>query len=119
MSVEEIITYHPNKNICKKYKLINGKLHGKLERWYENGQKDFEWNYVDGKRHGVFKCWFQNGQQSVECTYVDGVLHGKYESWYTDGRKYQDLIFENGNQRDKSFVSWYSNLQSWIQTIND
>lgn len=84
---------------------------GKGTLWfYENGQKQDEYEYRDGKEDGKFTYWYENGQKMEEGEIRNGEMKGKFTSWYRNGQKkieeeYRDNAVvsqikwdENGNQ---------------------
>ena len=50
VNLEEVITYYSNGSIESRSMRLNGRIHGKYEAWYENGQKWSKSTYVNGKR---------------------------------------------------------------------
>ena len=62
----------------------NGKLHGLVTRWYENGQKEAEGTVRDGIPDGLGAHWYKNGQKWIENNYKDGKLIEK-KVWDEDG----------------------------------
>ena len=70
----------PRKEKRKKYPISktnnykNGKLHGRCQGWYKNGNKDYDQNFKNGKRHGRCQWWYDNGQKRYDDNYKDGKL---------------------------------------------
>ncbi|MDC0157063.1 toxin-antitoxin system YwqK family antitoxin, partial [Verrucomicrobia bacterium] len=73
---------------------------GKVEGFYENGQKEAEVNYKDGKKNGIETWWYWNGQKSWEGNLKDGKEDGLFSWWYESGVK----EFE-GNYKDGKLMS--------------
>ena len=66
--------------------IVNGKWHGKVLMWWENGQKKAEYTSKNGKRHGPYREWRENGAKKEESVYRDGfVVSGK--KWDILGRE--------------------------------
>jgi len=55
--------------------------------YYDNGQKESEFNYKNGKPDGRFTYWYENGNKSDERNYKNGKLNGEWNEWYKNGRK--------------------------------
>ena len=72
------------------------KLTGVAERWYENGQQWYRWEYRNGKRHGVYEGWHANGQQSYRREYRDDKRHGVAERWYANGQQWYRWEYRDG-----------------------
>ena len=47
---------------------------GKVECFYDNGQKVEEGNYKDGKLDGLYTSWYENGQKREETNWRDDKL---------------------------------------------
>ena len=47
---------------------------GKVEDFYDNGQKVEEGNYKDGKLEGLYNSWYENGQKREESNWRDDKL---------------------------------------------
>jgi antitoxin component YwqK of YwqJK toxin-antitoxin module len=43
------------------------------------------YTYVDGKRHGLVRRWHENGQLTVETTWLDGKIDGLAREWDENG----------------------------------
>ena len=72
--------YAPNKI---KHKINND---GLCEKWYENEQKEVEYNLKDGIEQGKATSWYKNGQIDVTGTYKNGVCVGDWTAYYHDGK---------------------------------
>jgi antitoxin component YwqK of YwqJK toxin-antitoxin module len=79
---------------------------GKVETFYENGQKQIEAIYVDGREHGLRAAWYENGQKMLEKNYVHGKPHGKKEEWYESGKKWSEKNYVDGKEHGK-YERWY------------
>ena len=51
----------------------NGKLHGPVEEWYNNGQLRWRSTFKNGKLHGLYEEWDRDGKLIEGCTYKDGI----------------------------------------------
>ena len=59
--------------LLRRWEVKDGKLHGLIEEWWENGNKMTETNFVDGKRHGENRYWYMDGQPQKLQIYEHGV----------------------------------------------
>lgn len=64
----------------------NGKRHGKMSRWFANGNKDTEGIYLEGKREGVWKLYHLNGKIAFKGIFKAGALL-KSSFYNEDGNK--------------------------------
>jgi antitoxin component YwqK of YwqJK toxin-antitoxin module len=65
----DIKTYFPNGNLALSYSLKNGLIHGKYERFYENGKPHESTNYVNGNFEGDYKLYAPSGTILTAETY--------------------------------------------------
>ena len=86
----------------------DGKRHGKMVGYYENGRIEVEGNYRDGQEEGKWVEYYKNGQILVEGHYVDGLEEGKWVEYYNSGEKKREGNYKNG-ERDGKWVEYYSN----------
>jgi antitoxin component YwqK of YwqJK toxin-antitoxin module len=97
--------------------------HGAYERWYPEGQKEYEaffihgrkdgvatlyhkngrkWteeHYVDGKRHGLRIVWDGSGTKRKEENHFDGKPHGQWTVWDKHGKIKWQTMFEHGTPK--------------------
>ena len=59
---------------------------GKVECFYDNGQKVEEGNYKDGKLDGLYTSWYENGQKREETNWRDDKLMAAFV-WKPNGEK--------------------------------
>ncbi|AZJ31387.1 MULTISPECIES: toxin-antitoxin system YwqK family antitoxin [Tenacibaculum] len=67
-----------------------GKRNGRIQTWFDNGNKDIEGVYIDGKREGVWKIYHYNGKLAGRgIAKSDSIIKTTY---YNDkGEKIDDL----------------------------
>ena len=68
------------------------------ESWFDNGQKEYEWNYLHGKHHGKQEAWHMNGQKWYEANYLHEMKHGVIKKWNKDGTLTKDEEYLYGNR---------------------
>src|SRR5262245_8326083 len=54
------VEYYDNGRVHSMARFRNGKHEGRMSSWYNNGAKEYEWNYRDNLRHGVFRDYSRN-----------------------------------------------------------
>lgn len=73
--VGESISFHRNgKKKSFMYFNNKGQLHGKLERWFDNGNKDTKGGFIKGKKHGAWKFYHYNGKLAARIIYNKDTL---------------------------------------------
>ena len=70
------------------------------ERWFDNGQKHYVYNYLNGQKHGKWEGWFENGQRSYVESWINGQERGKWEEWFENGQKHYEMSFICGMEHD-------------------
>ncbi len=57
------IRWHGNGNMLAKAGILNGKLHGPFDSWYNNGQKQMSLIWSNGKKYRSFKAYRSSGDR--------------------------------------------------------
>jgi len=94
---------------------------GRLVKKYEDGQKEFEWNYTNGELDGRLTYWdkegnvtktegYKDGQKIYEGNWKNGKEDGFYTEWYENGQKMLEGNFKNGKLEGLG-TQWYENGQ--------
>ena len=83
---------------------------GRAESFYENGQKEMEWNYKDGMKEGLRTEWYENGQKKAEATFKDGKREGLRTKWHESGQKKKKGNYKDGKE-DGLYTNWYESGQ--------
>ena len=80
--------------------LKNGKFHGSVKLYYENGQLQKEMTWKNGKQVGLWKEYYENGQVQEEITYVykDRKKRRTIKSYYDNGQLNEEQTWEDGKQ---------------------
>lgn len=60
---------HPDGKPAKEIQLREGRFHGVVKEWAENGTLIVETHFDDGKRHGKNTYWFPDGRLQKEQVY--------------------------------------------------
>ena len=91
-----------------KGKLIynKGKVHGKIVKWYENGNVWYTSEFKRGIKNGIHKVYYVNGQIKDSTQFVNGKEHGKFYSFKLDGTKESEGFFKMG-QEDSTWT-WFN-----------
>mmetsp|Transcript_6676 Transcript_6676/g.7268 ORF Transcript_6676/g.7268 Transcript_6676/m.7268 type:complete len:161 (+) Transcript_6676:65-547(+) len=73
--------------------------HGDFKSFFNNSPYLYKRaHFENGKRHGVLKRWFDDGNQALEVHYKEGILHGKYKRWHISGKLMFEVTYKNGAQ---------------------
>jgi antitoxin component YwqK of YwqJK toxin-antitoxin module len=86
--------YKDGKRWLEEYK--NNNLHGKVIMWYDNGQRQSEYNYREDVANSRRIEWYSNGIRKSVYTVVGGWRHGKLELWDSNGVKQPDVYYDRG-----------------------
>ena len=105
----QVVSYYKGKTVLRFHE--NGQLHqcvslksfneniepnGVLTLWYDNGMKEFEFNYKDGKKEGKSFNWYRNGQLRLEQMYKNDLPNGVQIDYNKNGEKFIEVILEDG-----------------------
>lgn len=83
-----------------------GKLHGEIKSYYENGDIHTLANMQEGILHGLSEKYHANGQLAFKTTYVEGWLDGPFEKYGEKGHK-QHLAFYRNGLIEGVTTEWY------------
>ena len=110
-------TFWPNGNIkSRDYYDDNGQLHKEdgpaRQRWYENGQLDYQSYYINGQRHNdkgpASEGWYENGQLDYRSYSINGQLHNEQgpaiEHWHKDGQLWFQVYWIEGKELIKTEI---------------
>lgn len=90
--------------------LKNGKPHGAVTQFYDNGQKSYELNYDNGVVNGAGTTWHINGQTDSKHHYKQGEPNGAALTWYENGAKKSEGNYRDG-RREGKWLDYYENGQ--------
>ena len=76
--------------------IVNGKPHGLVTIFHQNGMKLFSASYQRGIQQGIEYNWHPNGTLQFSINYEQGQRHGKMTSWREDGSRQMDIFFSYG-----------------------
>jgi antitoxin component YwqK of YwqJK toxin-antitoxin module len=88
--------------------LKDGKFHGLVTWWYENGQKSHGENYKDGIKDGLVTWWYENGQKKKEVNFKDGKEDGSFNEWFNNGQKKTEGTYKDGEGIGK-WIEYFGN----------
>ena len=81
-------------------------------KYYENGQKMYEYYYLNGEYHRedgpAYQGWYENGQKQYEKYCLNGKRHRENgpacQWWYENGQKQYESYYLNGKKVSKEEV---------------
>jgi TonB family protein len=101
------VYYDSSRNVVLKSHFTDGKLSGKFERLYPNGNVRQVKFYVDNKQNGPYQEFYPNGQLRAEGNYSMGKFIGEWKRFYETG---EPLIIMNiDSQGSGKFKSLHIN----------
>lgn len=77
---------------------------------FENGKKVFESFWCKGKLSGKTQSWYIDGNICLECEFLNGLPHGLWKVWYPNGQIYMEGRFHFGEKLG-SWKKWNENGQ--------
>ena len=89
----EWLKYYPNGNLSLKTTMVNGKIDGKFEAWFEDGQIQFSGAYKQDMREGKWLIYERDGTLRYEINYVNGMTTDRQMDIDID--QYFELLEQN------------------------
>ncbi|AFU99256.1 toxin-antitoxin system YwqK family antitoxin [Simiduia agarivorans] len=90
------VSYHDNGALRSAQQFREGRRHGYLREWFEEGQLAFDASFARGERHGLMKSWWRNGNPRSSSFYLHNQLDGESLHWYRTGEKFKRLYYRQG-----------------------
>lgn len=76
--------------------LLDGKpFSGITEDKHTNGRLRVRYPMADGKPHGIVREWWDNGQPSTETHFERGQRHGLNRYWNREGRLIKEQVYDH------------------------
>ena len=91
--------------------------HGTFERWYDNGQKEYEAVFSHGRKEGTTVRYHRNGQRQSQQEYRDGKRHGRSVSWNPSGVKVKEESWADGKPHG-TWTVWENGVVKWTHTYD-
>lgn len=77
-------------------RIVNGKLNGLSEGWYENGILQVREHFRDGISHGERIKWYNTGATQSVARIENGVIEGVFRRWHPNGALAEELSLHRG-----------------------
>ena len=91
------ITYYPDSNgVSQVSDYKQGKLHGKVVVYYENGMVYTEGNYENGLKEGEWIWNYESGELQCTVDFVNNKKEGLQPFWSESGTKNKEELYKNG-----------------------
>lgn len=94
--VSKRVYYYPSGIKESEIELKDGKKHGKVKYYYNNGEKKLVEHYKNGKLNGRSIKYYRSGKYSYEASWKDDLPHGKWIYYDQNGKKTSEQEFKNG-----------------------
>jgi uncharacterized protein len=103
------ISFHENNKVEKRGTLIDGKLHGVSQLFYNNGQLSYGNTYKFGLREGLEENFYENGQLFSKTHFVGGKqVNGVEETFRENGELMKRVNWKNG-LKDGLYETYHDN----------
>jgi antitoxin component YwqK of YwqJK toxin-antitoxin module len=106
-----VIEKYPNEKWASKSGYLNGKLEGKQEKWFENGQQQELRFYTDNHKVGKHEGWYSTGQKRFEYFIENDIPIKTQQEWYANGQRYTAFSYNNEGQPEGTQQMWFENGQ--------
>lgn len=82
---------------------------GKHVETWPDGKPKLEAHYKDGKLHGLLRRWHQNGQIQAHEEYESGKWEGRRAQWHENGQVEMDWLYHAGKLREGIWRAFHAN----------
>lgn len=93
-----LVEHYPSGEQKTITRYLEGRRHGQLQTWFENGVLAFESHYQHSRLHGAVNSWWQNGNKRTETFYVQGKTEGVSTKWYSTGAMFKLMRYAAGKE---------------------
>lgn len=107
LSVKEMSSCYPDGTIKSVSFMKNGKRHGLMRQWNDQGELIYEGYFYEGLQEGIHR-EFHNGIVLTEKNYKNGLLSGRSKEWYFNGRIHSKERYVQGRLHGKQYY-WTEN----------
>ena len=73
---------------------------------YSSGKMKEVYHLLDGREHGEVIFYFENGLIKEKGNYNYGIKNGKWVSWNEDGKKIGEVFFDSKGMKDGKWKIW-------------
>ncbi|MEC8603320.1 MAG: toxin-antitoxin system YwqK family antitoxin, partial [Bacteroidota bacterium] len=102
MQIQTNVSYYSNGNTKEVFHLLDGKEHGEVVFYHENGLIREKGNYNYGIKNGKWTSWNCSGQKTGEVHYdSNGLKDGRWKIWDSNGTTRAQMNYSNGNRVGK------------------
>ncbi len=78
--------YYYGDVVKTEFNLLNGKIHGAVKQYHENGKLKLSGNYANGIKNGLFKEFDEDGNIEIEYNKLKDEINGIYKLYYPNGK---------------------------------
>ncbi len=69
--------YYPNGSICLNQIIVNGRIDGKFETWFEEGNIEYSGQYKNDARDGLWLIYNEDGTVKYKMEYINGITNDR------------------------------------------
>lgn len=117
---------YPNGQVKKEYTVVDGKLEGTFQSFYENGNPHVCATYRNGVRTGLCVTYYANGNIKEKATYADGFPNGLQECYFENGNPKSRIVLQMGivngiieeYYSDRGQLEERGTISSWDAQLN-
>ena len=95
---DELVSYFPNGNKAREYKMTNGEITGDLIEYMPDGSVSYLGPKIGERQHGIQKFYYVSGQVNTEYNYENGLLEGMSTTYWPNGKKRLEIPYRLGNK---------------------
>jgi antitoxin component YwqK of YwqJK toxin-antitoxin module len=117
------IKYYPNGVIAEKLIFVNNVREGEWTQYHSSGNPFIKSTYNQGRLEGKFEVWFENGQIQYSGNYRNNLREGKWLIYNDNGSLKYELNYKDGlakeKQPDLDFSRLIDSMEQQKDQVND
>ena len=99
------MTYDDGRTMATRF-FKEGRLHGPVKAWYQDGTPWLEGAYVMDIPTGKWRTWTRSGNLLWSAGYINGERQGAWDEWFPDGQPKSKSRFRKGKP-EGGYQEWY------------
>ena len=109
VSIDKLIIYRTSRDSTYFFK--EKPFSGEVYQNNNEGNKIRSFNVIDGKLSGIYEEFFNNGDIKLSVEMNSGIKNGEYKSFYENGKLKEFMVYENDLLDGKRISYWVNGLK--------
>jgi len=88
---------------------------GTFTETWPSGKPKLEERYKEGRRHGLLRRWHENGTLAAHEEYEEGRWEGRRAAWHENGQEQFDWRYRDGKLDEGTWKVFHANGACWTE----